>query len=69
MESMEDEDSDDDLEEMENQGDKFKGSLINLDSENNTLLYFEFQKVGLAQNKDKEYSQEQVNDIINSIQY
>jgi len=42
MESMEDEDSDDDLEEMENQGDKFKGSLINLDSENNTLLYFEF---------------------------
>ena len=68
MESLNDsEDSEDEIETISKKP-NFRGSMIKLDQENDTLLYLEFTKAGDQDQKTKNYNQQQINDIINSIQ-
>lgn len=68
MESLNDSEDSEDQVETVTKNPSFKGSLIKLDQENDTLLYLEFTKAVDQDQKTKEYSQHQINDIINSIQ-
>ena len=68
MESLLDSDeSEDEVEVVEKQP-NFKGSMVKIEQENNTLLYLEFTRAGDLDQKNKNYTQQQINEIINSIQ-